>query len=144
MKKLIVFTAFILLGILANSKMAAKPASDIKLSAGPMVNIETCRVANHTNQAINVFMEYCRAPVDNSAPAECFDFSPTGVGDPAPVVGILAPGHFQPSGLAIKTDLAFSLTCELTYPGKPGDITGMVCGTIDSVGTTACVPLQAP
>lgn len=141
MNKLIVITTSILLGVLANAAMAAKPASEIKLSAGPMENITTCRVAKHTDQAIEVFMEYCFGLRNNTAPAECFDVSPTGVSDPAPVLGTLAPGHFDISGT--KADSTYSVTCELTYAGGPGDITGMLCGIINAGGTTACVPLQA-
>ena len=149
MNKLIVITASALLWALVNPAMAAKPVTvtvtEVKLTAGPMVQIQTCRVANHTDQAIAVFMELCFAPKDNSAQAQCFDVSPTGTGDPAPVVGLLAPGHYEPTTI-LKTDgVTTTHTCELTYTGAPGDITGMACGSITATNTnTACVPLQAP
>ena len=144
MKKLIVLIAVILLGALANSTMAAKPSSDIKLSAGPMVRIQTCRIANHTGQAIEVFFEFCLALKDNSAPAQCFDLSPTGVVDPAPVAGILASGHYVNTKTFKTSSATTTQTCELTYSGDPGDITGMACGIVIASGPTVCVPLLAP
>jgi len=145
-KKLIVITAFVLLGTLVNSAMAAKRSPEVTLSAGPIYDLRTCDVANHTDQTIEVFMNICRALKDNSAPIECFDFSPGGNGDPAPVAGFIAPGHYQ-SALAFKHDPTYSYSCELTYKGDPGDMTGMMCGLTQSnlVGDPqfyACFPLQ--
>ena len=73
MKKLIILTAIVLLGTLVNSAMAAKPAKEITLTAGPLGGWDECVVANNTDQAIEVFMNVCLAPKDNSAPIECYD-----------------------------------------------------------------------
>jgi hypothetical protein len=63
MKLLIVITAFVLLGTFANSAMAAKPVpiQEITLTAGPIDLIASCDVANHTDQAIEVYMNVCEA-----------------------------------------------------------------------------------
>lgn len=131
-----------LMGASMNSSMAAKPApKTTTLATGPMVTVDTCRVANHTDQAVDVFMELCIAPTDNSASADCIDISPTGVGNPAPVVGTLAPGHFE-INLATRVLAGFTYTCELTHSGSAGDISGMACGLV-TASTSTCMPLQA-
>ena len=133
MKKLILITIFVLLGTLVNSAMAAKPVREaplVTLTAGPIDNWTTCKVANHTDQAIEVFMNICIAPTDNSGPIECWDIGPFGSGDPAPIATLLAPGHYEPSGIISKPAGLTSTTCEITYSGDPGDITGMMCGTV--------------
>ena len=70
---------------LVSSTLAAKPAKEITLTAGPLEDIDKCIVANNTDQTIEVFMNICFALKDNSAPIECFDvFS----GDTAPIAGL--------------------------------------------------------
>jgi hypothetical protein len=145
MKKLILITVFVLLGTLANTAMAAKPRPEptpetITLTAGLVDIITSCDVANHTDQAIEVFMNVCEAPLDNSAPIECWDIGPSLNGGPAPVADSIDPGHYRKGELLFKTDPPASLSCEITYTGFPGDITGTMCGFTNTY--YSCLPLQ--
>lgn len=143
MKKLILITIFVLLGTLVNSAMAAKPVREaplVTLTAGPVDTWTTCKVANHTDQTIEVFMNICVAAKDNTSPIECWDIGPSGTGDPAPYATLLAPGHYEPPEFALKY-VGVTRTCELTYTGAPGDITGTFCG-LTAANTTACFQMQ--
>lgn len=142
MKKLIFITVFVLLGTLANSAMAAKPVQpkEITLSAGLFDIITSCDVANNTDQAIGVFMNVCIAPIDNSVPMTCWDIGPSNVGTEAPVADSIAPGHFRRGEMIFKPEIPSSLSCEITYTGDPGDITGTLCGFTNTY--YACLPLQ--
>lgn len=142
MKKLILITVFVLLGTLINSAMAAKPVplEEITLTAGQLDHFISCDVANHTDQAIEVFMNACIAPIDNSGPIVCWDISPTGSGDEAPIADSIAPGHFKRGELIFRPEVPSSVSCEITYTGDPGDITGTMCGLTSTYFT--CLPLQ--
>ena len=141
MKKIIFITVFVLLGTLVNSAMAAKPVQqqEITLSGGPIHSIYSCDVANHTDQSIDVFMNYCEALTNNTGTITCWDVSPNGSGEQAPILDAIAPGHYRAGEVKVIT--ASSLTCEITYTGDPGDITGNVCGLTAALDT-ACFALQ--
>ena len=145
MKKLILITVFVLLGTLVNSVMAAKPvhkATLITLSAGPVDEVTTCKVANQTDQAIDVFMNICQAANDNSGPIDCRDIGPGFDQDssfPAPASSVLLPGHYEPPEFAIAF-VRVTRNCEITYLGYPGDITGTMCGTVS--GNFTCFQMQ--
>ena len=139
MKKLIVITAFVMLGTLANSAMAAKPLQEVMLTAGPIDEFRSCNIANHTGQDMDVFLNICFALKDNSLPAKCFDISPGTVFADAPVLGTIKPGHYEYAA-EFKPEPLDSVTCELTYLGDPGDMTGVMCGV--TATDTPCLPLQ--
>lgn len=136
MRKLTAIAVFILLGTFANTAMPAKPVKPetITLTAGPLSSAY-CNVANHTDTALVAEINYCFGPKDNSAPSQCFYLSP--------LSGVIEPGYYQPN-TALAPDSSNLYTCEITYTGVPGDITGVLCGSTGTgtSATIACLPLQ--
>ena len=111
----------------------------ITLTAGPLNFPINCGVANNTDTAIVVRMNWCFGLKDNSAPIECYD-EDTGN---APVDLTIEPGHYE-ADFQFKQLPEYSLTCELTYTGFPNEMTGVYCGkAVDINGVTICLPLQA-
>lgn len=129
----------VLAAVLASgSAVAAKPQQSewVELRAGPMDRL-SCRVANHTNADLEILLQLCVAPSNNTAPADCIDIGPEA--DP----GTLSPGHYHPE-VAIKIEEGQSVSCRFAYLGFPGDAGGVACGGDYASTDSSCMPLQAP
>jgi len=131
MKKSVVIAIFVLLGLFANSVMAAKtPKIElITLIGGPMADGATkpwaCDIHNLTDRPIDTSLQVCIQNRDNSNPASC---QPT-----VPEVTLLA-ARFH--GFTIGSGEAASAICRVEYLGLPGEVVGTLCGS------NGCVQLQ--
>lgn len=117
----------------ANHAMAAKPLPMVKLSAGPFIVLQSCRITNYTNDIVPIQFELCIAKDDNTSPPICDDISSGGN-------GTIMPGNWAPEllGRALPD---YSYNCVLGFEGDKGDIGGIACGSISDT-QIACVPLQ--
>lgn len=124
MKKLIVITAFVLLGTMATIAMAARPPMNMLLTAGPVLGDITCDVHNNTDGSIDVLVAFCVGKRDGTdSPVNCAGFS---------VVTLFADQNYGISSGA-TLDSTFSAMCEVTYSGRKRDITGVTCGSAGCV-----------
>ncbi len=135
MKKLIIGVTTAILAVFALSAMAAKPLSQIRLTAGPVPGLASprCHAVNHTDQAIDAYFDLCSdSTMNNYDFGRCVDVGPESVSSPPTVAGAIMPGHYANTvAFAIKPGegepTQYSWICTLRYSGNPGDMTGTLC-----------------
>ncbi len=97
MERILVSIIATWLGVFAISAMAAKPNAEIRLIAGPHTGFfGLCTIANNTDRQIDVSLEFCNAPIDNSATVLCEGLGPVSQGLPS--LFQIGPGYYQIGG----------------------------------------------
>ena len=128
MKKTVVIIQLFVVLLWANSAIAAKPPAEIVLIGGPTDGRLICDIHNRTDTDITLIIDFC---IDISADGTVAE----GCQENTPVTLVGHSSYRLPQSGGVETRIG-TATCEVTYIGKKGDITGQFCGS------DGCVQLQ--
>ena len=133
MKKLLVITAYTLLGFVVSTAEAKQEDKDVILHGGPVLSDAiNCQYMNTSNDPIDVSIEvYCSQNTEHCADNPTLKRS---------TIVTIEPGEMHWQGWRISSGITLALwRCEFTYWGRPGQIKGIACNEFQ--GDT-CTPLE--